>query len=62
MDFRVDTIHISGDFYNTIRDHIRVGNILVVGGTSTLAFYNSQTDILTTQTRAILLQILAGRK
>jgi hypothetical protein len=49
MDFWVGPVHISGKSYDTIRDHVKAGNILVVGGTSTLAFYNSDTDILTTQ-------------
>lgn len=50
MNFWIGPVNISGHAYGTIRDHIRVGNILVVGGTSTLAFYDSKTDILTTQT------------
>jgi hypothetical protein len=49
MSFWVGPVHISGESYGVIRDHIRVENILVVGGTETLAFYNSHTDILTTQ-------------
>ncbi len=50
MNFWVGPVHISGKSYGIIRDHILVGNILVVGGTSTLAFYSGTTDILTTQT------------
>ena len=49
MDFWVDTVHISSKAYGIIRDHIRAENILVVPGTDSLAFYNSKTDILTTQ-------------
>jgi hypothetical protein len=49
MDFRVGSVHISGEAYGVIRDHIRAGNILVVPGSSNLAFYDSKTDILTTQ-------------
>jgi hypothetical protein len=49
MDFHVGNIHVSGKAFATIRDHVRVGNIIVVEGTSSLAFYDNQTDILTTQ-------------
>lgn len=49
MDFWVGPVHISGKSYGTIRDHIRLGNILVVSGTQGLAYYDQKTDILTTQ-------------
>jgi hypothetical protein len=49
MNFWVGPVHISGKAYGVIRDHVRAGNILVVPGTSNLAFYNDKTDILTTQ-------------
>jgi hypothetical protein len=49
MDFWVGPVHVSGASYGILRDHVKAGNILVVGGTSTLAFYDSDTDILTTQ-------------
>ena len=50
MNFRVGPVPISGKSYGIIRDHVRAGNILVVPGTSTLASYSGDTDILTTQT------------
>jgi len=49
MDFWAGPVHITGKSYDVIRDHIRVGNILVVEGTSTLAEYDGSTDTLTTQ-------------
>jgi hypothetical protein len=49
MDFWVDAVHINTRAYGIIRDHIRAGNILVVPGTDSLAFYDGRTDILTTQ-------------
>lgn len=49
MDFRLGPIHISGQNFNLVREHILAGNILVVSGTQGLAFYNKGTDILTTQ-------------
>ena len=49
MNFWVGPVHISGKAYGVIRDHVRAGNILVVPGASTLAFYDDKTDILTTQ-------------
>lgn len=49
MEFWVGSVHISGKTYGVIRDHIRAGNILVVSGSSSLAFYDQHTDILTTQ-------------
>jgi len=50
MNFWVGPVQISGTPYTVIRDHIRAGNILVTPGSSNLAFYDSKTDILTTQT------------
>src|SRR5262245_49349362 len=49
MDFWVGQVHISGRSYGIIRDHVKFGNILVVGGTETTAAYDQKTDILTTQ-------------
>lgn len=49
MDFWVGPVHISGNSYGVVRDNIRADNILVVGGSQNLAFYDSQTNILTTQ-------------
>lgn len=49
MDFYVSAIHVCGSEYTTIRDHIRADNILVAEGNKNLAFYDSKTDILTTQ-------------
>lgn len=49
MDFWVGPIRISGKSYGILRDHVRAGNILVVGGTSTLASYSLTADVLTTQ-------------
>lgn len=49
MDFWVGPVRISGKSYGILGDHIRARNILVVGGTSTLAFYSPRTDVLTTQ-------------
>ncbi|MHC2534921.1 hypothetical protein [Bradyrhizobium diazoefficiens] len=52
IEFYVDKIHIKGEYLTTVRDHIRVGNILVKGGTQDLAFYDQATDILLTQKKS----------
>jgi hypothetical protein len=49
MDFWVGPVHIKGPSYGIIREHILVGNIIVVSGNKGLAFYDDATDILTTQ-------------
>jgi len=49
MDFWIGPVHISGKSYGVLRDHILARNILVVGGTQTLAHYDGRTDVLTTQ-------------
>lgn len=49
LDFSVGPIRINGSSYRIIRQHILAGNIQVVPGDQSLAFYNNQTDILTTQ-------------
>jgi hypothetical protein len=52
IEFYVDKIHIKGEYFTTIRDHIRAGNILVQGGTDDLAHYDQNTDILLTQKKS----------
>jgi hypothetical protein len=50
VDFWIADIHVSSQSFGVIRDHIRVGNILVVTGTEmNKAKYDNQTDILITQ-------------
>jgi hypothetical protein len=50
LDFWVGAVHITGKWFGTIRDHIFAENIVVTSGSSTLAFYDQKTDVLTTQT------------
>ncbi len=52
IEFYVDNIHISGSRLGTVGDNIRNGNILVVGGTADLAFYDQASDTLTTQQKS----------
>lgn len=52
IEFHVDSIHIKGEYLTTVRDHIRVGNILVRGGTEDLAFYDQTADVLLTQKKS----------
>jgi hypothetical protein len=52
IEFYVDKIHIKGEYLTTVRDHIRVGNILVQGGTSDLAKYDQLADVLITQKKS----------
>jgi hypothetical protein len=51
MFFFVGPIYVSAIGYRWVRDYIYRGNIEVLGGAAgqNLAFYNNQTDILTTQ-------------
>jgi hypothetical protein len=52
MYFWVGPIFVSGIGYRLVRDNIYGGSIMVLEGAAnqTLAFYNSSTDVLTTQT------------
>jgi len=52
IEFYADKIHVKGEYLTTVREHIRVGNILVKGGVKDLAFYDSATDILLTQKKS----------
>jgi len=52
IEFHVGKIDIKGEYLTTVRDHIRVGNILVKGGTQDLAFYDQTTDVLLTQKKS----------
>lgn len=52
IDFHVGKVHINAERLTTVRDHIRVGNILVKGGTSDLAFYDQASDVLITQKKS----------
>jgi hypothetical protein len=49
LDFWVGSVHITGKWFGIIRDHILAENIVVTSGSSTLAFYDQKTDVLTTQ-------------
>lgn len=49
IEFHAGKIHIKGEYFTTIRDHIRAGNILVKGGTDDLAHYDQWIDVLLTQ-------------
>ena len=49
IDFHVDNIHVCPEQLTTVRDHIRVGNILVAGGSNPGgAAYDSDTDVFWT--------------
>jgi hypothetical protein len=52
IDFYADKIHVSAENLSRVHERIIVGDILVTGGTSDLAFYDSPTDILITQQKA----------
>jgi hypothetical protein len=52
IDFYADKIHVNGEDLSRVHERIVVGDILVTGGTSDLAFYDPPTDILTTQQKA----------
>jgi hypothetical protein len=49
LDFWVGPVHVSSRAYGVIGNFIRAGNILVISGTQSLAFYHDDTDILETQ-------------
>lgn len=46
LDFWAGPIHITGERFGVIRDHIRVANILVVPGHDSMAYYHPDTDTL----------------
>ena len=46
IDFYADKIHVNGEDLSRVHERIVVGDILVTGGTSDLAFYDPPTDIL----------------
>jgi hypothetical protein len=53
IEFYVDNIHVKGEYFTTVRDHIRAGNILIKSGDSDhLALYDHDTDILLTQNKS----------
>ena len=52
IDFYADKIHVKGEYLSRVHERIVVGDILVTGGTSDLAFYDPATDILITQQKA----------
>lgn len=52
IEFTADKIHVKGEYLRSVRDNIRLGNILVQGGSSDLAFYDQATDILLTQQKS----------
>lgn len=52
IDFYADKIHVKGEYLSRVRERILVGDILVTGGTSDLAFYDHSTDVLITQKKA----------
>jgi hypothetical protein len=49
LNFWVGSVHITGKWFGIIRDHIFAENIVVTSGSSSLAFYDQTTDVLTTQ-------------
>jgi hypothetical protein len=49
IDFYADKIHVKGEYLSRVHERIVVGDILVTGGTSDLAFYDHATDVLITQ-------------
>ena len=52
IDFYADKIHVKGEDLSRVHERIVVGDILVTGGTSDLAFYDHATDILITQKKS----------
>ena len=52
IDFYADKIHVNGENLSRVHERIIVGDILVTGGTSDLAFYDPATDVLITQKKA----------
>ena len=53
IEFYVDNIHVKGERFTTVREHIRAGNILVKGGDNDhIAYYDHDTDILITQNKS----------
>ena len=52
IDFYADKIHVNGENLSRVHERILVGDILVTGGTSDLAFYDPPTDVLLTQKKA----------
>ena len=52
IDFYADKIHVNGEYLSRVHERILVGDILVTGGTSDLAFYDPPTDVLLTQKKA----------
>ena len=44
IDFYADKIHVKGEYLSRVHERIVVGDILVTGGTSDLAFYDHATD------------------
>jgi len=52
IDFYADKIHVKGEDLSRVHERILVGDILVAGGTSDLAFYDPATDVLITQKKA----------
>jgi len=49
MDFWIDRVHVCARNYNSVRTLIENGDIPVAEGTASNAYYNPQTDVLTTQ-------------
>ena len=52
IDFYADKIHVKGEYLSRVHERIVVGDVLVTGGTSDLAFYDPATDVLITQKKA----------
>jgi hypothetical protein len=52
IDFYADKIHVNRENLSRVHERILVGDILVTGGTSDLAFYDPPTDVLITQKKA----------
>jgi hypothetical protein len=49
MNFRIERVHVSPQNYDEVRVLIEDGDIPVVEGTASNAYYNPHTNILTTQ-------------
>jgi hypothetical protein len=52
IDFYADKIHVKGEDLSRVHERILVGDILVAGGASDLAFYDPATDVLITQKKS----------